>query len=311
MSDVIASTSSDGTSALDEVAAVGLWMAMESGVAAGIAAVSGDLALVQQALVATRMKVEVDPPAVGVARAAAVRPANIPEPQQATETPVNGPGLSGVPQPAPDVAHQAAGLPMRAEMAGGLTDRSPRSERVAPPSQLGPKKSGEMTVRILRGGGSASVPQARLLPGLGPVGQPSATPIRARRSDAEAAVASGRGQNLVTQSLAPAPALLSTLMGDFDKAPDHRSAAIAPVTEARAAKPSGGASAREPRSRGGAVDRPIPEVQPMRGDVYLDGALVGRWVEQHLTRAIGRPQNGSTAFDARMTPVWPGSLQGS
>jgi hypothetical protein len=31
----------------------------------------------------------------------------------------------------------------------------------------------------------------------------------------------------------------------------------------------------------------------------------------NLARAASRPQGGATGFDARMSPAWPGSLQGS
>ncbi len=46
------------------------------------------------------------------------------------------------------------------------------------------------------------------------------------------------------------------------------------------------------------------------GAVYLDGMLVGRWMEERLARAAGRPSGGATGFDPRMGPSWPGALQG-
>lgn len=49
---------------------------------------------------------------------------------------------------------------------------------------------------------------------------------------------------------------------------------------------------------------------PTGGDVYLDGTRVGTWIADHLGREVARPQMSSTAFDPRLTPAWPGTLQG-
>jgi hypothetical protein len=50
---------------------------------------------------------------------------------------------------------------------------------------------------------------------------------------------------------------------------------------------------------------------PTGGDVYLDGTRMGRWMAASLAREAGRPQGGSTFFDPRMAPAWPGTLQGA
>ena len=47
------------------------------------------------------------------------------------------------------------------------------------------------------------------------------------------------------------------------------------------------------------------------GAVYLDGALVGRWLSERLAREASRPGGGATGFDPRMGPSWPGALQGA
>ena len=44
--------------------------------------------------------------------------------------------------------------------------------------------------------------------------------------------------------------------------------------------------------------------RPTGGDVYLDGALVGRWLADHLARESTRPPAGPTGFDTRLTPPW-------
>ena len=50
---------------------------------------------------------------------------------------------------------------------------------------------------------------------------------------------------------------------------------------------------------------------PAQGDVYLDGARVGRWMSDRLAREVDRPQAGVTGFDPRLGPAWPGSLHGT
>jgi hypothetical protein len=50
--------------------------------------------------------------------------------------------------------------------------------------------------------------------------------------------------------------------------------------------------------------------QPVGGDVYLDGQLLGRWLMDALGREAGRPQGGAAGFDGRLSPAWPGVLQG-
>ena len=50
---------------------------------------------------------------------------------------------------------------------------------------------------------------------------------------------------------------------------------------------------------------------PSHGDVFLDGMRVGRWMSDNLAREATRPQAGSTAFDPRLGPTWPGTLQGN
>ncbi len=55
-----------------------------------------------------------------------------------------------------------------------------------------------------------------------------------------------------------------------------------------------------------------PEEAPtaMRGDVFLDGALVGRWMSRFLAKQAGRAAVGPTGFDPRRNPVLPGPTIG-
>jgi len=49
-----------------------------------------------------------------------------------------------------------------------------------------------------------------------------------------------------------------------------------------------------------------PEGKPDGGDIYLEGAVLGRWFTERLARAANRPASGGTAFDPRLSPAWPG-----
>ena len=51
--------------------------------------------------------------------------------------------------------------------------------------------------------------------------------------------------------------------------------------------------------------------EPAQGDVFLDGARIGRWMSDRLARDVDRPQSGVTGFDPRLSPAWPGSLHGT
>lgn len=42
------------------------------------------------------------------------------------------------------------------------------------------------------------------------------------------------------------------------------------------------------------------------GDIVMDGARLGRWLTDGLTRMTERPPSGSTGVDPRATPGWPG-----
>ncbi|HKM64179.1 MAG TPA: hypothetical protein VJY39_16985 [Acidisphaera sp.] len=45
----------------------------------------------------------------------------------------------------------------------------------------------------------------------------------------------------------------------------------------------------------------------MSGTLEIDGLQLGRWLADYLAHAAVRPATGSTGFDPRMTPTWPGA----
>jgi hypothetical protein len=52
------------------------------------------------------------------------------------------------------------------------------------------------------------------------------------------------------------------------------------------------------------------EERAMQGTLEIDGALLGRFVAEHLAREAGRPASGMTGFDPLVSPQWAGALQG-
>ena len=54
----------------------------------------------------------------------------------------------------------------------------------------------------------------------------------------------------------------------------------------------------------------LREQQHIEGDVYLDGAMVGRWISRFLSREASRSSTGPTGFDKRRNPLMPGASLG-
>ena len=52
------------------------------------------------------------------------------------------------------------------------------------------------------------------------------------------------------------------------------------------------------------------EERVLEGRLKIDGALLGRFVAEHLAREAGRPPSGMTGFDPLLSPQWAGALQG-
>ncbi len=50
---------------------------------------------------------------------------------------------------------------------------------------------------------------------------------------------------------------------------------------------------------------------PTEGDIFLDGALMGRWMSKHLTAQVGRASAGPTGFDPRRGRLLPGATVGN
>ncbi len=56
---------------------------------------------------------------------------------------------------------------------------------------------------------------------------------------------------------------------------------------------------------------PPAQAAPTGGAVFLDGHHVGHWLADHLAQEASRPSAATTGFDPRLTPAYPGALQGN
>jgi hypothetical protein len=68
-----------------------------------------------------------------------------------------------------------------------------------------------------------------------------------------------------------------------------------------------GATAQQQPQQGNNTKSDMP---PAEGDVYLDGTLVGRWMEKQLARAAARQPVGSSAFDPTRSRFPTGTMIG-
>jgi len=53
-----------------------------------------------------------------------------------------------------------------------------------------------------------------------------------------------------------------------------------------------------------------PAEQSEVAEIHMDGHVLGRFVTDHLARAATRPPAGGTGFDPRLSPAWPGPASG-
>jgi hypothetical protein len=86
---------------------------------------------------------------------------------------------------------------------------------------------------------------------------------------------------------------------------------FAPAAHTSVFAPShAGAPALQARDADTPASVASPSPAPSHGDVFLDGALVGRWMSRLLSREAGRAPAGPTGFDPRRNALLPGPTVG-
>lgn len=275
---------------------VGLRVALDDGVAAALPAVARELAFLDRAVatvqkgVAGLASAPLPRPARAESVAVAEEGATLPEPAAAPVVPVSA-GVRRAAEPMEAVTRAADRV---AAEAVPVSTRQMAPILPAPP-ETGPREAGPREAGRLDWGG---VDWGRLsaVPGVAPGVAEPATPV-------------------IVETSAPiaTPATTATLpMWD---GPDLVLPSAAPVERAFA---PGFATQASEQAAAAAPGAAWPEAEPeaeqaeraIEGRLEIDGALLGRFVAEHLAREAGRPPSGMTGFDPRLSPEWAGALQG-
>ena len=266
---------------------VGLRIALDDGVAAALPTVARELAVLDRAVSVVRSGL------AGLAPAAAALPVPV----------VGASGAEAAPEiirtganPAPDLA-VSRGLAPRPPMetvrraAGRAVEMLPSPavpEAATAPASLPPARVDwqrtDWPALAAVPGVAAPVPSASASFPLEAVAAP---PLPELPSAAPAAGAEAPGWAGAQRPSAAPPALPPSLL----LPPDFAEPAMPERAEPEAA------AERE-------------EERVLEGRLEIDGALLGRFVAEHLAREAGRPPAGMTGFDPLVSPQWAGALQG-
>jgi len=327
---------------MEEALAVGVRLVLDDGVSAGIASMRRELAAMDRAMAATSAgAAQVRLMSDGVERsvAAGLRAARQGASLLGHAAPPAVPAEPATPVGTAPVGTPPVGTtPGRAEWPKPETVRAPeptRDERMAPVVRIfvpaeEPVRP-EAPVRTEpRGVGAIAperplaivppVPAAAMVAPMVPAVPVAAglAPSRGAVAEAERPVARADGFAPVAprvsvsavMNLPAASETMAPVVPALPRAapPDALPGVMAPASAVAPASVSASAPGGSPP--GVAIPERKPDGGPNQGDVFLDGTRVGRWMSDYLAREAGRPQGGSTGFDPRMSPGWPGTLQG-
>lgn len=315
---------------MEDAYTIGIRLALDDGVSAGIAAISGDLAALDRAVAGSAMgldRLRAFSSGVGVSAAAdmqrvarqggqVMQPLAPPLEEKVPATSARADAMTVPSQAAPvtiavtppTAAPAMRSLaPMLLPAAPSLPDFAAFAPGPSAPTQpdTAPTAAAAPTiVRVIEHHrqlvtheiGRSLVPHSADPPNVSPSGIPVA-PLRTIVPPLSVPVPETGGV-----SLAPAapPAMVAATMAP--------TSVTAPTSGAPIAVPPPAMTTRQ------SATPLLPAAQvaagPSQGDVFLDGLRIGRWVTDALTREAARPSAGSTPFDPRMGPSWPGTQQG-
>jgi hypothetical protein len=302
---------------MDEVYTIGIRLALEDGSSGGIAALGAQVAALDRAVTAGlgvlgRLQEtggsEMDRPVAETVRQVPTASQAVAPPPEPLDVHASGAvrpqsALAAELRPAAAVRREDAStaalalhvspavpVPFARKVGMELATPQPRLEQL-----VGPVASG---VSVAPPG---VPPTGRLMPASQPVGliapsPPSAAPLQDRMA------AWARGARSTAGEAA---------------APDRMDSRVVPTPGAErpgemfalSALPRAGMDGGAQLGLAGASpDRPAREQTMAQGDIYLDGARMGRWIVERLAREAERPRSGGTSFDGRMSPAWGGTL---
>lgn len=300
---------------MEDAYVIGIRLALENGVSAGIAAISSELASLDAAIAATTSHLErlqtlarsTEIPRQRQSPDASAAPAQ-PDPMTPAQT---NPGATFATPAHPMSVEQpraaspgTATAPPVVRIITQTTDATP-----AAPSATVFGALGQATVQPSVGGmiaQAASPTTNRPAIPMTPI-PPAPRPPRAPDGPMSPTRPAGHGATSVDRQAAPAEILSSPSGSRGDHAaplaPSAPTAQNGTAPQRVAAAPiyPGTSAAPPPRDSSGGA---------MRGDVYLDGSRLGHWIGESLARQAGGPSNGTSGFDPRLGPAWPGASQG-
>ncbi len=264
---------------------VGLRIALDDGVAASLPMVARELAVLERAVGVVQhglaglapAAVALPVPVVGVPGAEAAPETSRPGANPAPEMPAS----RGVAPLAPMEGVLRGAERAAAEMLPTATPRAPAAEASVPPARVEWQRTDWPALTSVPGLAAAAPLPAPLAGVAAPV-LPE-LPAAAPEAGAVEEVWAGAQRPSAAPPALP-PALL--LPPDF----------------AEPAAPAQAAAGEQEAEQG--------EERVLEGRLEIDGALLGRFVAEHLAREAGRPPSGMTGFDPLVSPQWAGALQG-
>ena len=265
---------------------VGLRIALDDGVAAALPMVARELAVLERAVGVVQAGLAGLAP---VAVALPVPVVGVPGAEAAPETSRSGanpapdlPATRGLAPRAPMETELRGAERAAAEMLPTATPRAPAAEASVPPARVEWQRTDWPALTAVPGV-AAAVPLPAPLAG---APAPSLPELPAAAPEAGAVEEGWAGAP--RPSAAP-PALPPALLLPPDFAEPAALSQAAGVPEQEAER---------------------DDERVLEGRLEIDGALLGRFVAEHLAREAGRPPSGMTGFDPLLSPQWAGALQG-
>ncbi len=319
---------------MEDAYLIGIRLALDNGVSAGVAAIRDELKALDGAIADSASNLrQLQALAAQTTAAGFIPPARLPalpapppvnaevgpttQPAPAVQQPDdNRPGLAPATQLSPVIPNAPGPSAQSTALTASRTpqplsvdaDISPASPVTQVPIVLAPPTPPPSTQPALAASprpidkpDRSPPPKAPVTPREPPERHSSAAPS----PPAATSVAPTTVSEAAAQSPAPPPFANAARS---DATPATRQSAAPQQLETRVQPLSGqpqAASAQHPI----APQTQTASATPTTGDVYLDGTRLGHWVASNLARQASRPPAGGTSFDPRLGISWPGAQQ--
>ena len=294
---------------MDDAYSIGISIALDDAVSAGIKTLSEDLLMLDRAIAATSSRIQM------ATAAALVLAQVVPAPQ------LHMPESVVQTIPAPPARDAEAPIPTWVApilQSEPVLPTSPVAVQTVLPVTTSPAAAPSLPV-------PSSQPLTAAAPSVMAIAPPPPPPPIILPPPPVAPARLPEPQNMAPQPVAPVA--LPSLVGHTAAAMPHAhvdAAQVAPpavlhvtlpatpaVSPQQAAAPVRAPEPVAPTTQPPPSNAPVePPQQPISGVLEIDGAALGRWLSEHLAREVTRPPSGMTGFDTRLGPIWPGGQQG-